>query len=282
MIQEIVLKLHLALRGVSHIHAGMDMRYGIFCPVAKAAEVVASRWTPLILSELMKGRERFIDIQQGVPLMSRSLLSRRLKEMETSNLIERVPQGRSHVYRLTEAGNALRPLINQLAAWGSTYRLPYLDEEDRNVSYLMYSMRDFLLHGGRLAELPAKCVVHFEFTNVPRRDHKLRNWWLIRRDADIDLCYTDMGFEVDLKITADLDVLTRIIVGTASLQKARIAGDVAFSENPRLVNKLINALDLVEPPQMRLMRVPEQPPPPTILPTPLNLRKSVKTTSRAA
>ena len=101
----------------------MDMRYGIFCPVAKAAEVVASRWTPLILSELMKGRERFIDIQQGVPLMSRSLLSRRLKEMEISNLIQRVPQGRGHVYRLTEAGNALRPLINQLAAWGSTRKV---------------------------------------------------------------------------------------------------------------------------------------------------------------
>jgi DNA-binding HxlR family transcriptional regulator len=273
--------LHLALPGFSHIHASMDMRYGIFCPVAKAAEVVASRWTPLILSELMKGRERFIDIQQGVPLMSRSLLSRRLKEMEISNLIQRVPQGRSHVYRLTEAGNALRTLINQLAEWGSTWRLPYLDEEDRNVSYLMYSMRDFLLHG-RLSELPAKCVVHFEFINVPRRDHKLRNWWLIKRDGDIDLCYTDMGFQVDLQITADLDVLTRIVIGTASLQKARIAGDVVFSENPRLVNKLINALDLVEPPQMRLLRVPEQPPPPTILPMPLNLRKSAKTTSRAA
>lgn len=257
------------------------MRYGIFCPVAKAAEVVASRWTPLILSELMKGHERFVDIQQGVPLMSRSLLSRRLKEMEISNLIARVPQGRGHFYRLTEAGNALRPLINQLAEWGSTYRLPYLDEHDRNVSYLMYSIRDFLLHG-RLAELPARCVLHFEFTNVPRRDHKLRNWWLIRRDGDIDLCYTDMGFEVDLQITADLDIFTRIIVGTASLQKARIAGDVVFSENLRLVNQLIAALDLVEPPQMRLMRVPEAPPPPSILPMPLNLRKSVKTTSRAA
>jgi DNA-binding HxlR family transcriptional regulator len=257
----------------------MDMRYGIFCPVAKAAEVVASRWTPLILSELMKGRERFVDIQQGVPLMSRSLLSRRLKEMEISNLIERVPLGRGHVYRLTEAGNALRPLINQLAEWGSTWRLPYLDEKDRNVSYLMYSMRDFLL--GR-SELPAKAVIHFEFSNVPRRDHKLRNWWLIKRDAEIDLCYTDMGFPVDLQVTADLDVLTRVVVGTASLQKARIAGDVVFSENPRLVNRLIAALELVEPPQMRFMRVPDEPPPATIAPLPLNLRKSAKTTSRAA
>lgn len=259
--------------------AAMDMRYGIFCPVAKAAEVVAGRWTPLILTELMKGSERFSDIQSGVPLMSRSLLARRLKEMELSNLIERVPQGRSHVYRLTECGNALRPLINQLAEWGSTWRLPYLDERDRNVSYLMYSLRAFLL--GR-TELPAKAVLHFEFSNVPRRDHKLRNWWLIKRDQDIDLCYTDMGFEADLQIRADLDMMTRVVIGLASLQKARLAGDVVFSDNPRLVSRLIAALDLVEPPQMRLLRVPAEPPSPIVTPLPLNTKKPLKTTIRAA
>lgn len=253
----------------------MDMRYGIFCPVAKAAEVVAGRWTPLILTELMKGSERFSDIQSGVPLMSRSLLARRLKEMELSNLIERVPQGRSHVYRLTECGNALRPLINQLAEWGSTWRLPYLDERDRNVSYLMYSLRGFLL--GR-SELPARAVLHFEFSNLPRRDHKLRNWWLIKREGDIDLCYTDMGFEVDLSIKADLDVLTRVVIGMASLQKARLSGDVVFSDNPQLVNRLIAALELVEPPVLRLMRVPTEPPPLAARST----QPTLKTTNRAA
>lgn len=257
----------------------MDTRYGIFCPVAKAAEVLAGRWTLLILSDMMKGAERFGDIQNGVPLMSRSLLSRRLKELEHTGVIMRVPVGRSHVYRLTECGNALRPLVNQLAEWGSEWRLPYLDEKDRNVSYLMYSLRGFLL--GR-TELPAKMVIHFEFGNVPKRDHKLRNWWLIKRDGDIDLCYTDMGFEVDLQVKGDLDVITRVVLGMTSLKKARFAGDVEFSNNPQLVNKLIAALELVEPPQLRLLRVPSEPPPmPYTLPLPLNA-KPVKMTSRAA
>ena len=56
--------------------------YGQFCPVAKAAEIVAERWTPLVLRDLLQGVKRFNDLKRGVPLMSPSLLSRRLKELE--------------------------------------------------------------------------------------------------------------------------------------------------------------------------------------------------------
>lgn len=58
--------------------------YGQFCPVAKAAEIIATRWTPLILREMILGSSRFNDIHRGVPLMSRTLLSARLKDLERS------------------------------------------------------------------------------------------------------------------------------------------------------------------------------------------------------
>lgn len=233
----------------------MTTGYGTFCPVAKAAEVFANRWTPLILAEMMKGSDRFSDIQNGVPMMPRSLLARRLKELEQSGLILRIPQpqGRGHLYRLTEAGNDLRLVVNQLAAWGSTWRLPYLDAKDRNVSFLMWFLRQVLLPR---PELPARYVIQFDFRNVPKRDHKLRQWWMIKRDEEIELCYTDMGFEPDLVVDADLDVITRVVVGVASLRQARINGDIAFSANTALAAKLVQALELQEPPQMRLMRVP--------------------------
>jgi len=231
----------------------MSTGYGTFCPVAKAAEVFANRWTPLILTEMMKGSDRFSDIQNGVPMMPRSLLARRLKELEQSGLILRIPQGRGHLYRLTEAGDDLRMVVNQLAAWGSTWKLPYLDAKDRNVSFLMWFLRQVLLPR---EELPPRYVIQFDFRNVPKRDHKLRQWWLIKRDEDIELCYTDMGFEPDLVVDADLDVITRVVVGVASLRQARAAGDIAFSANAPLAAKLVQALELQEPPQMRLMRVP--------------------------
>jgi DNA-binding HxlR family transcriptional regulator len=56
--------------------------YGQFCPVAKALEMVGSRWTPLVLRELLAGGRHFSDLRRGVPLMSRTLLAQRLKELE--------------------------------------------------------------------------------------------------------------------------------------------------------------------------------------------------------
>ena len=53
--------------------------YGQFCPVAKASEVLAERWTPLVVRELLCGSHRFNDLQRGVPLMSRSLLAKRMR-----------------------------------------------------------------------------------------------------------------------------------------------------------------------------------------------------------
>ena len=73
--------------------------YGQFCPVAKAAEIFAERWTPLVLRELISGSHRFSDVQRGVPLMSPSLLSRRLKELVEAGVVEkRKPRSGSNFF----------------------------------------------------------------------------------------------------------------------------------------------------------------------------------------
>ena len=83
--------------------------YGQFCPVAKGAEVFAERWMPLVLRELLCGSTRFNDLHRGVPLMSRSLLSRKLRRPEEVGVVERklAPSGRE--YHLTEAGREFAP-----------------------------------------------------------------------------------------------------------------------------------------------------------------------------
>jgi DNA-binding HxlR family transcriptional regulator len=135
----------------------MATRYGSFCPVAKAAEVITGCWTPLILYELMRGSERFSDIQNGVPLMARSLLARRLRELEQDGLIFRIRQDgqRGHLYRLTPAGDALRPLIDLLGRWGTDWRLPYIDADDRNVTHLMWSIRGVFMGRPARASRPS-------------------------------------------------------------------------------------------------------------------------------
>ncbi len=232
----------------------MAMRYGSFCPIAKAAEAITGRWTPLILYELMRGSERFSEIQHGVPLMPRSLLARRLREMELDGLLIRIRrQGRpGHLYRLTPAGDALRPLIDQLGQWGTHWRVPHIDAEDRNVSHLMWSMR--ALFGGPTPD-GRRLVVHFEFRNLPRRDHKLRQWWMILRDGAIELCITDMGFDADVEVKADLVAFFRVLHGHASLQQAQRSGDLEFAGERAALAYFMERLNLSDPPVPRFIPV---------------------------
>src|SRR5262245_63232451 len=97
--------------------------YGQFCPVAMAAEVVAERWTPLVLRELLAGSSRFNDLHRGVPLMSRTLLAERLEQLEDAGIVRSVarPHGRGREYHVTAAGEELRPLIDRLGAWGQRW-----------------------------------------------------------------------------------------------------------------------------------------------------------------
>lgn len=236
----------------------MTSRYGSFCPVAKAAEVITGRWTPLILYELMRGSERFSEIQNGVPLMPRSLLARRLREMEHDGLLLRIREEgkRGHCYRLTPAGNALRPLIDMLGYWGTDWRVPYIDEQDRNVTHLMWSMRNVLVGD---ASRGRNFVFHFNFRNVPRRDHKLRQWWMILRDCEVELCYTDMGFETDMTVNADLMEFFRVVHGVKSLQQARRAGEVEIDGSGAALSFFTERFAISEPPQPHFVTVSQLP-----------------------
>ena len=98
----------------------MENGHGQFCPIAKASEVFATRWTPLILRELMTDSHSFNDIHRGVPLISRGVLVTRLRELEDHGVIERRArqEGSGHEYWLTPAGEALRPIVDALGRWG--------------------------------------------------------------------------------------------------------------------------------------------------------------------
>ena len=97
--------------------------YGQFCPVAKAAEVFAERWTPLVLRELLCGSHRFNDLHRGVPLISRSLLTQRLRQLEEAGIVERRPgaRGGGAEYHLTPAGEEFRPVVMMLGEWGQRW-----------------------------------------------------------------------------------------------------------------------------------------------------------------
>ena len=202
--------------------------YGQFCPVAKASEVVAERWTPLVIREMIAGSSRFSDIQRGVPLMSSSLLSRRLRDLEQAGIIERV-QGegsRSTEYALTEAGRELRPVIEMLGVWGQRWATHNITRDDLDASLLLWDIRRGL-DADRMPD--GQTVIHFSFSDGPAAK---RNWWLVANDADVDLCLVDPGKEVDLHVHSDVRTLVDVWMGHMAIGDALRAGDITL-DGPR-------------------------------------------------
>jgi DNA-binding HxlR family transcriptional regulator len=194
--------------------------YGQFCPVSKAAEVVAERWTPLILRELLMGSHRFNDLLRGVPLISRSLLSKRLKELEYAGLVVRrtPPEVAEPGYYLTEAGEALRPIIIALGEWGHRYVRSNFEHQDLDSSLLMWDIR----RCARAERLPAKrTVIAFEFTDQTGAD---RSWWLLKEPAatELDLCLERpvSEYDVDLFVRTDLATMTKVWMGELDIPVA--------------------------------------------------------------
>jgi DNA-binding HxlR family transcriptional regulator len=101
------------------------------CGVARALDLVGERWTLLVVRELLFGPKRFSDLVRGLPGMSQNVLSQRLRELGGAGIVERRrlgPPVSGQVYELTERGAALRPVVIELARWGS--RVPTTSRAD--------------------------------------------------------------------------------------------------------------------------------------------------------
>jgi DNA-binding HxlR family transcriptional regulator len=188
--------------------------YGQFCPVAAASQVFAERWTPIILRELLSGTSRFNEIRNGMPLISRTLLARRLRELEDAGVVESRPLsgGRGREYRLTKAGEELRNVVDRLGEWGQRWATWQFSPDNLEVSLLMWAMR----HRVALDRLPSRRVVaRFEYRGVPARWRSQRTWWMLLDRTGVDLCVTDPGHEVDLVVTADITAMGRASTASA-------------------------------------------------------------------
>jgi DNA-binding HxlR family transcriptional regulator len=192
--------------------------YMQFCPIAMASEVLGTRWTLILLRELLAGATRFNDLRRGVPRMSPALLSKRLKDLEEAGIVQRVPsQAEPGVleYQLTRSGKDMKPIIEALGIWGQRWIKSSDQLRNLDVSFFMWSLRQ-LLNPSALP--PRRCTIQFLY---PEQRPSLRKWWVIAApDAEVDVCVIDPGFDVDLYVTADLRTMVAIWVGLTTVQEA--------------------------------------------------------------
>lgn len=188
--------------------------YGQFCPIAKASEILSERWTVLILRELGAGSGSFNDLRRGMPLISPSLLSTRLKSLEQAGMLTRSETDAGIRYALTEAGRELKPIILQMGVWGSRWARSKLTPEDLDPSLLMWDIHRTMKTDGFG---PGRTVLHFEFGDYAA---KFRLWWLVVEGDDVDVCMKDPGHKIDLKVATDVRTLTAVWMGDVALGQA--------------------------------------------------------------
>lgn len=213
--------------------------YGQFCPVSMAAEVVCTRWTALVLREMLCGSTRFTDIRRGVPKMSPTLLSKRLKELEDAGVIaaEMTPDGNAG-YRLTAMGDDLRPLIMELGNWGQRWVESKLSLRNLDPSLLMWDMRRWL---NPRPLPPRRCTIHFLYPELPQPS---RNWWLVVEPSGTDLCLSDPGHEVDLLVTGPLRAMTAVWMGVTTLAAEVDAHRINLDGDPGIARSMRDWLGL--------------------------------------
>jgi DNA-binding HxlR family transcriptional regulator len=204
----------------------IDMKsYGQFCSIARALDLLGERWTLLIVRELLCGSRRFGEIQRGIPRISRTMLSARLRELADAGVIEPVDGAAGPEYRLTHAGQELEALVRELGTWGQRWVPRELNRGELDARALVWDIRRRV----RLDALPDKpLVVCIDFADV--RGAAARHYLLLRR-SEVSLCTGNPGYPEELHLRAARRTLIGWWRGDLTFRQAVGAGLVL--EGPR-------------------------------------------------
>jgi DNA-binding HxlR family transcriptional regulator len=206
--------------------------YGQFCPLAMAADFLCQRWTMLVLREFLLGSQSFNDISRGVARMSRTLLSKRLKELEGRGLVTKQIRSnqRDTQYKLTTSGESLGNVVFGMAEWSQEWLHTEPSLENIDADHLFWSLRR---SARPHSNLPSPFVVHIFLSDQPKNK---QNAWLLFEDDEVELCINDHGFEVDVQVEALSKSLTKVYLGWSSFsqeiasKEIILHGDVQYTK----------------------------------------------------
>jgi DNA-binding HxlR family transcriptional regulator len=164
-------------------------RYGQYCPVARAAEILADRWTVLIVRELLADILHFNELERGLPGISRSLLAERLRRLVQYGVLvgRSAGRGKRTEYRLTPAGRELQLMIDVLGEWGARWAFDDPRPNELDPIILLWWMRR-RVHFDRISR--RRIVIQFEFRGAPRR-----RYWLLIEPSEASVCLRHPGFD---------------------------------------------------------------------------------------
>jgi DNA-binding HxlR family transcriptional regulator len=203
--------------------------YGQYCPVARASEILAMRWTPIIVRNMLMGCETFSEIREGAPGIPKSLLAQRLRMLESFEIVERRSGGgRGSRYVLTKSGRELQPVVDAMGDWGARW----LDVAPHHIDagIVLWSMCKLL----EPDELPQRrLVVQFEISDAPDR-----RMWIVAAPPEAEVCTTPPGFDEDLVVKTDTETLGDWHLGRISLGQAMKSRRLSVTGPRHLIREL--------------------------------------------
>lgn len=209
------------------------MRYGQFCPLSKATEILGERWTFLIVRELLMGGRRFNELQRGLGDISPALLAARLKSFECEGLVIRrkIRGQRGYEYYPTPACEELKPVLVALGEWGLCWARHTLSDDEFDVELLML----YLERSVDPSQLPgSETVIQFKFTDLSEQ----RDWWLLVRGGKVEVCITTPGRDVDVFFTTTVRTMADVWMGDRTYRDAVLAGDLRIEGELTLTRRI--------------------------------------------
>ncbi len=211
------------------------MRYGQFCPIAKANEILGEKWTILIIREFLMGARRFNELQRGLGLISPALLTSRLKTLEEQGLIVRrkITGQKGYEYFPTEACEQLLPVLVAMGEWGLCWAKQNLLDEDFDVDFLMLYLERSVDPEKLVGD---ETVIRFEFTDLENQNV----FWLLVQEKKVDLCVKDPGKDVDIFFTGTVRTMTDVWMGDRTYKEAIKSGDL-YVHGPEALTRNISS-----------------------------------------
>ncbi|GAA2161958.1 HxlR family transcriptional regulator [Humibacillus xanthopallidus] len=208
-----------------------DPGAGQYCPVSRTLDVVGERWTLLIVRDLLVGTTRFNDLARGLPGLSRSLLTKRLRHLERAGVVTRTGQH----YVLTPAGRALEQIVFGMAEWGARFMFGEPQPDQLDAQLLVWWMHTRVDTSGLEGE---RHVLHVRFADDARR------FWILVEHGVPSVCMADPGYPVDLTISSDVASLYAVWLGRVPLPVALRAGRVTVQGPTAVTRRLDEVLQL--------------------------------------
>jgi DNA-binding HxlR family transcriptional regulator len=209
--------------------------YGLFCPLAKASEVLEKRWTLLILGEMWEGASRFNDLRRSVPGISPTLLTKRLRELEENGLVERVEDTSKGTidYVRTPKAIELEPALQMLSDWAYRHVEKDMALKDVNADYLLWNIYQKI---DTSVFRNQRVVIRFHLTDVP--DEEAVAWFIAGSCGSKQICTKDPRFDVDLYIEAQSTALASAFMGYSTLEHEQSGGNIFVTGDAYLIRHI--------------------------------------------